>query len=185
MGEWRMKVGHRVALQTTGIVLGIALSVAALLWLGWVIDFAPNPRMFQQFIAASILLGFVLLACLFAVLVAIWRSDVIEGREVSQLHHPLMWSLGAIAVYFGMASISAVDVFYDPARTWPLLRDPAVRVITGTLVIASIVAPRTWLTVEIAGLRGWPWPKVTAYLLALALVAVALTIWIAITLDGV
>ena len=150
-----LRVGYRVTIETAAVILGIVLVVAVALFIGWVIEFAPNPRIFRQFIAASVLAGFAILLCLFAIMVAIWRADTITGQEISELHHPLMWSLGAIAIYFGMASISAVDVFYKPDETWPLLRDPANQLITATVVIGTIVLSRAWFMDGVLRLRGW------------------------------
>lgn len=157
-----MKVGVRVTLETIGIVLGVALVVAILLRVGWVVDFAPTPKTFTQTISFMLLEGFLILVALFAAFVAIWRMDAAEGQPSADLHLPLMESLGAIAIYFGVASIAAIDVFYHADETWPLLRDPAVRLITASLVIL-IVIPRAWLLFKLLRGRCWTWRRIALW----------------------
>lgn len=139
-------------------VLAVVFLVAIVgfgLWLAWMTEWAPNQRTFSRAIAALILVGFVCVAGLYAVLVGIYRSDVYAGRAVSPLHLPSIASAGSLVVYFGIASISAVDVFYKPAEPWPLLRDPGVRLIATALIFA-IIAANTWLLYEIVHGRAQP-----------------------------
>ena len=73
----------------------------------------------------------------------------------------MILSTAALAAYFGIASINAIDVFYDTGHTWPLLRDPTVQIITTSLVFL-IVAGKGWLLYEILpDVRAWlvhRWP---------------------------
>lgn len=147
-------VTARVARDTSLVIGGLFLLVAALLWGAWLVDFGLRPRQLMRPIAVIVLAGFVLLLSLLVVLVVSERSNHYAGEPTSRLHLPLMVSTGALAVYFGIASINAADVFYRPGQQWPLLRDPTIQLITTALILV-IVAAKAWLLWEILPRRPW------------------------------
>lgn len=129
-------------------VLGLAGLTALSLWLAWVTDWVPNLKTFRQAIAVLILAGFGCLLSLFVVLVGVLRADHYAGRERSRLLYPSIASAGWLTVYFGIASISAVDVLYQYEQPWPLMRDPGVQLIAVAIVF-GIVGAKAWMLFEI------------------------------------
>ena len=129
----------------TMAVLGI---LALALWISWEIEWAPSQRTFTRLIAAIIIIGFVCLVALFALLVGILQADHYAGRFRSPLIMPSICSAGFLMIYFAIASISAVDVYYEPTKSWPLLRDPGVRIIS-TVLIFGIVFSKAWMWYEL------------------------------------
>lgn len=144
----------RVIFDTTIIFLTLVILVAALLWAAWLVDFGIDRRDLVRVIAIMILVGFVLFTALFLVLVVTERSNHYAGERTSRLHPPLIVSTGALMVYFGLASISAIDVYYKPDETWPLMRDPTIQLITASLILV-IVGSKAWLLWEILPHRIW------------------------------
>lgn len=138
----------RILRDTALIVAGLALVIAGLLWLAWLVDFGITRTTFVRAVACLIFAGFALFLVLLVVLVASERSNHYAGEPTSRLHLPLIVSTAALACYFGIASISAVDVFYEPRQRWPLLSDPTVQLLTSALILA-IVAAKAWMLWEI------------------------------------
>lgn len=147
----------RVVRDTVAVITGLVLFVAAAMWGAWLIDISISRQTFLRTVAALILVGFVLFLALFVVLLASERSNHYAGEPTSRLHLPLLVSTGALTVYFGLASINAVDVYYQPRHMWPLMRDPTVQIITSALILV-IVAAKGWLLWEILPHR---WPRKT------------------------
>lgn len=150
-GTWR------VLRDTALVVVGLVVLIAGLLWAAWLVDFGISRTTFVRAVACLIFAGFALFLVLLVVLVASERSNHYAGEPTSRLHLPLIVSTAALACYFGIASISAVDVFYKPRERWPLLADPTVQLLTSTLILA-IVAAKAWMLWEILP-RRWNWRK--------------------------
>lgn len=147
----------RVIRDTVLVVTGLVALIAGLLWGAWLVDFGISRMTFVRSVACLILIGFVLFVALLVVLVVSERSNHYAGEPTSRLHLPLIVSTAALACYFGIASISAVDVFYKPRERWPLLADPTVQLLTSALILV-IVAAKAWMLWEILP-RRWNWRK--------------------------
>lgn len=147
-------VRNRVIRDTALIFFGIVLLVALLLWGAWHVDFGIPRQNLIRVIAIFILVGFALFVVLFLVLLWTERANHYQRERTSALHTPLLISTAALMVYFGIASISAVDVYYDPSRVWPLMRDPTIQLITSGLILV-IVGAKAWLLFEILPRQSW------------------------------
>jgi hypothetical protein len=147
--------------DTAFLSIAILISTILVLWIAWHVDFRVQPSTYLRIISAIVLVSFVLFTVLFVTLVYIWRESVYSGDRVSTLHRPMVASTATLMIYFGIASISAIDVFVHPGYTWPITRDPTVRLITAVLVL-SIVISKAWLLYEILpNIHGWfarRWP---------------------------
>lgn len=171
------RIRIRAALDATLITLAAALGTAALLWLSFAVPLNPGPRMLTRLLSALVLVGFVLLLFLFVTLVWILRLDHYESRPRSHLLVPLIVTFGTITAYFGVASISALDTFYQPGRPWTFLRDPGIRLFAALLILA-LVGSRAWAEAVVLRGRGWSRRQVallyaggcglTAFVIALA-----------------
>lgn len=146
-----------VVRDTVIVVAGLVLLVAGLLWGAWLVDFGISRATFVRAVSCLIFAGFALFLTLLIVLVVVERSIHYAGEPTSTLHPPLIVSTAALACYFGIASISALDVWYEPHRMWPLVRDPTVQLITSALILV-IVAAKAWMLFEILP-RRWNWRK--------------------------
>lgn len=144
--------------DTASIYLGIVALVILALWGAWHVDASITRTTLVRIIAVIILAGFVLFTALFLVLLWSERQNHYSGERTSRLHLPLMISTAALMSYFGIASINAVDVYYQPADSWPLLRDPTVQLITALLILV-IVGAKAWMLYEILPHRTWKWRK--------------------------
>lgn len=141
--------------DTVFLTIGIILGTVAVLWAAWHLDFGVTPATFAQLISAIVLVSFALFVVLFLVLVYLWRANRYDNERVSSLHRPMVASTATLMIYFGIASISAIDVFYEPARFWTLTRDPTVRLVNAMLILA-VVLSKAWLLYEILpALHGW------------------------------
>lgn len=138
----------RVIRDTAVILTTIIVVVALALWGAWEVDFGIPRSTRIRIVAALVLVGFVLFATLFVVLVVVERSNHYQHERVSRLHLPLIVSTGALMTYFGLATIPAIDVYYEPAHQWPLMRDPTIQLITAALILV-IVGAKAWLLWEI------------------------------------
>src|SRR5688572_30334101 len=153
--------------DTVFLTIGIILGTAAVLWAAWHLDFSVSPTTYSRIISAIVLLSFALFIVLFVTLVYLWRANRYDGDRVSSLHRPMVASTATLMIYFGIASISAIDVWYEPARFWTLTRDPTVRLVNASLILA-VVLSKAWLLYEILpALHGWyrrwhPSPKLPA-----------------------
>jgi len=151
----------RVIRDTAIFIVSLLLAVVFLLWTAWNVDFGVQRQTLVRVISALILVGFVLFCLLLVTLVSIERVTHYSGEEPSSLHPPMILSTAALTAYFAVASINAVDVFYEPEKSWPLLRDPTVGFIT-TGLIFLILAGKGWLLYEILpDVRAWlvhRWP---------------------------
>jgi|SRR5215211_613401 len=145
-----------LAIRDTAIfIIALTSVVACLIWGAWNIDFALRPTTLTRIVAVLILVGFALFFALLVTLVSLERFTHYSSEEPSSLHPPMILSTMALTAYFGIASISAIDVFYDPSHTWPLVRDPTVRLVTTSLILA-VVAGKAWLLYEILpDARAW------------------------------
>jgi hypothetical protein len=147
--------------DTAIFVIGFGLVVALLLWAAWHLDFGLERTSFRRILAVITIGGFVCFFALMVTLVSIERVTHYSGEASSSLHPPMILSTTALTAYFSIASINAVDVFYRPQESWPLLRDPTVQIITTSLVFL-IVAGKAWLLYEILpDVRAWlvhRWP---------------------------
>jgi hypothetical protein len=141
--------------DTVFLTVGIFIATASVLWAAWHLDFSVSPMTYARLISAIVLISFALFVTLFVTLVYLWRANRYDSDRVSSLHRPMVASTATLMIYFGIASISAIDVFYEPARFWTLTRDPTVRLVNATLILA-VVLSKAWLLYEILpALHGW------------------------------
>lgn len=141
--------------DTVFLTVGIFIATVAVLWGAWHLDFRVSPTTYTRAISVIVLASFVLFVVLFVTLVYLWRANRYDGDRVSSLHRPMVASTATLMIYFGIASISAIDVFYEPARFWGLTRDPTVRLVNAMLILA-VVLSKAWLLYEIVpALHGW------------------------------
>jgi cobalamin synthase len=137
--------------DTVFLTVGIFIATASVLWAAWHLDFSVSPMTYARLISAIVLISF----ALFVTLVYLWRANRYDNDRVSSLHRPMVASTATLMIYFGIASISAIDVFYEPARFWTLTRDPTVRLVNAMLILA-VVLSKAWLLYEILpNLHGW------------------------------
>jgi hypothetical protein len=147
-----------VARDTIIAVLSLALLIAFLLWGAWEVDFGITRTTFLRLVWIIVLFGFAVFLLLYIVLVWTQRAAHYTGRRPSDLHPPLIASTAALAAYFGIQSIAAVDYFVYPDHSWPLLMDPTVRILGSTLILA-IVLSKSWMTWEILPTGRWTWNR--------------------------
>ena len=141
--------------DTVFLTIGIILGTVAVLWAAWHLDFRVSPTTYTRAISVIVLASFVLFVVLFVTLVYLWRANRYDNDRVSSLHRPMVASTATLMIYFGIASISAIDVWYEPARFWTLTRDPTVRLVNAMLILA-VVLSKAWLLYEILpALHGW------------------------------
>lgn len=141
--------------DTVFLTIGILVATVAVLWAAWHLDFSVSPTTYSRIVAAIVLVSFALFVALFVALVYLWRANRYANDRVSSLHRPMVASTATLMIYFGIASISAIDVFYEPARFWTLTRDPTVRLVNAMLILA-VVLSKAWLLYEIVpALHGW------------------------------
>jgi predicted cation transporter len=141
--------------DTVFLTIGILIATIGVLWGAWHLDFSVSPTTYARIISAIVLASFVLFVVLFVTLVYLWRANRYGGERVSSLHRPMVASTATLMIYFGIASISAIDVWYEPARFWTLTRDPTVRLVNAMLILA-VVLSKAWLLYEILpNLHGW------------------------------
>lgn len=150
--------------DTAAAVLGLAVSVTVLLWAAWEIDFGISRTTFLRITWTIVLVGFAVFLTLYVLLVWLERTAHYTHRRISDLHPPLIASTAALASYFGIQSISAVDFFYHPRQSWPLVMDPTVRLLWTTLVLALVLA-KVWTVWEILPSDRWTfrWRKPPRY----------------------
>jgi hypothetical protein len=141
--------------DTVFLTVGIFAVTVAVLWAAWHLDFSVSPTTYARIISAIVLASFALFVVLFVTLVYLWRANRYDGDRVSSLHRPMVASTATLMIYFGIASISAIDVWYEPARFWTLTRDPTVRLVNAMLILL-VVLSKAWLLYEILpSLHGW------------------------------
>src|SRR5688572_17500033 len=141
--------------DTVFLTVGILIATIGVLWAAWHLDFSVSPTTYARIISAIVLASFVLFVVLFVTLVYLWRANRYDSDRVSSLHRPMVASTATLMIYFGIASISAIDVWYEPARFWTLTRDPTVRLVNAALILA-VVLSKAWLLYEILpNLHGW------------------------------
>ena len=173
----------RVTLDVAIMLAVLCLITAGAIWLAWVTDFQPNTVRLTRLIAAIILFGFVVFSSLTAALYAKLRINHYAGRRSSTFHRPLLFTFGTWSIYFGVASISAVDVFYDPTKRWPVLLDPGFRLF-GTALVISIVTGPVWALYEVVRDDDHPKRWITI-ILGGAVLITGLVIAAAVVLGGV
>lgn len=140
--------------DTVGVIFGLTIAIVLLLWAAWEVDFSLNRQTFIRIVSAFILLSFVLFLVLFVTLVYVERTNHYAHERTSRIHLPLIISTGALLAYFGIASISAIDVFYEPPKMWPLLRDPTVQLLTASIIIV-VAGAKMWMLYEILPTIPW------------------------------
>jgi len=161
------------------ILIALALllgTVVGSLWLAWVTAFEPPTQTINRVIAFVVIVGFGCFTTLFGTLVGVLRVDHYAGRSRSELLIPWILTTAALTAYFGIASISAADMFYQPLQPWPLLRDPGVRLVATGLVFALVAGPAMELRVVLRG-RGWSRTRVIAFF-AGGVGITALVVWV-------